>query len=72
MPPAAGGTGPLDLNSATLSQLDELPGVGPVLAQHILDWRTEHGRFDSVDQLRAVSGIGDRKYADLKSLVIVG
>jgi competence protein ComEA len=70
--PAAATTGPLELNSATLAQLDALPGVGPVLAQHILDWRTEHGRFDSVDQLRGVSGIGDSKYADLKSLVAVG
>lgn len=64
--------GPLDLNSATLAQLDGLPGVGPVLAQHILDWRTEHGRFDSVDQLNGVSGIGDSKFADLKPLVSVG
>lgn len=63
---------PLDLNSATLAQLDGLPGVGPVLAQHILDWRTEHGRFDSVDQLNGVSGIGDSKFADLKPLVAVG
>jgi competence protein ComEA len=70
--PAPTGTGPLDLNSATLAQLDELPGVGPVLAQHILDWRTEHGRFDSVGQLNAVSGIGDSKFADLESLVTVG
>ncbi len=66
------GTGPLDLNSATLAQLDALPGVGPVLAQHILDWRTGHGRFDSVDQLNSVSGIGDSKFADLKALVSVG
>jgi competence protein ComEA len=65
-------TGPLDLNSATLAQLDGLPGVGPVLAQHILDWRTGHGRFDSVDQLNGVSGIGDSKFADLKPLVTVG
>ncbi len=72
-PPAAdSSTGPLDLNSATLAQLDGLPGVGPVLAQHILDWRTEHGRFDSIDQLNGVSGIGDSKYADLKPLVSVG
>jgi competence protein ComEA len=70
--PDASTSGPLDLNSATLSQLDGLPGVGPVLAQRILDWRTEHGRFDSVDQLRGVSGIGDSKYADLKSLVSIG
>ncbi|MEO7260956.1 MAG: helix-hairpin-helix domain-containing protein [Jatrophihabitantaceae bacterium] len=71
-PAAAGDTGPLDLNSATLTQLDGLPGVGPVLAQHILDWRAEHGRFDSVDQLDGVSGIGDSKFADLKPLVAVG
>jgi competence protein ComEA len=68
----AAGSGPLDLNSATLDQLDGLPGVGPVLAQHILDWRTGHGRFDSVDQLNSVSGIGDSKFADLKPLVTVG
>lgn len=69
--PGAAPAGPLDLNTATLAQLDALPGVGPVLAQRILDWRTEHGRFDSVDQLRGVTGIGDSKYADLKSLVAV-
>jgi competence protein ComEA len=71
-PGAGAASGPLDLNSATLAQLDGLPGVGPVLAQHILDWRTEHGRFDSVDQLNGVSGIGDSKFADLKPLVAVG
>lgn len=70
---AAGGTAPglLDLNSATLAQLDTLPGVGPALAQHILDWRIQHGRFESVDQLNGVSGIGDSKFADLKPLVTV-
>lgn len=68
-----GGTGgPIDLNSATAAQLDALPGVGPVLAQRIVDWRSQHGRFDSIDQLRDVSGIGESKYADLKSLVTVG
>jgi competence protein ComEA len=64
-------SGLVDLNSATLEQLDALPGVGPVLAQHILDWRTAHGAFTSVDQLNGVSGIGDSKFADLKSLVTV-
>ncbi len=64
-------TGPVNLNSATGAQLDALPGVGPVLAQHILDWRTAHGQFTSIDQLREVSGIGEAKYADLKSLVTV-
>jgi competence protein ComEA len=76
-PPAAGGTatgpsnGPIDLNSATLEQLDSLPGVGPVLAQRILDWRAQHGRFGSTDELREVSGIGEATFADIKPLVRV-
>ena len=73
-PPAAGSTTPgqpVDLNTATLAQLDGLPGVGPVLAQRILDWRTEHGRFSSVDELTEVSGIGERTLADLRPLVRV-
>jgi competence protein ComEA len=67
---AVSGT-PLDLNSATAAQLDQLPGVGPVLAQRIVDYRTQHGGFRSVDELRQVSGIGDAKYADVKALVRV-
>lgn len=71
---AAGPTGaspaaPIGLNTATAEQLDELPGVGPVLAQHIIDYRTEHGGFRSVDELREVNGIGDKRYADLQNLV---
>ncbi|MEV5242143.1 ComEA family DNA-binding protein [Streptomyces cinnamoneus] len=64
---AAGG--PVSLNSATLEQLDALPGVGPVLAQHILDYRTRHGGFRSVADLRKVNGIGARRFTDLKPLV---
>lgn len=60
---AAGGA--VSLNSADLSALDTLPGVGPVLAQRILDWRTEHGRFTSVEELGEVSGIGDKLLAQL-------
>nr|WP_245654253.1 ComEA family DNA-binding protein [Streptomyces violens] len=68
---AAGGApaGPVSLNSATADQLDTLPGVGPVLAQHIIDFRTQHGGFTSVDQLQEVNGIGDRRFADLRPLV---
>ena len=64
-----GPTGPVSLNSASLPQLDALPGVGPVLAQHILDFRNQHGGFATLQQLRQVPGIGDRKFATLKSLV---
>jgi competence protein ComEA len=65
---AAGG-GLLDLNAATAQDLDALPGLGPVLADRIVAWRTEHGRFGSVDQLREVSGIGESKYQALKPKV---
>lgn len=66
----SGGTGvPLSLNTATAEQLDGLPGVGPVLAQHIVDHRTEHGGFRSVGELREVNGIGERRFADLEPLV---
>lgn len=62
-------TGPLDLNTVTLDELDTLPGIGPVLAQRILDFRTEHGAFTSVGELQEVSGIGDAVMADLEPLV---
>ncbi|MER5882286.1 ComEA family DNA-binding protein [Streptomyces sp. NPDC001941] len=61
--------GPLSLNSATAEQLDTLPGVGPVLARHIVDYRTEHGGFRSVEELREVNGIGERRFADLREQV---
>jgi competence protein ComEA len=60
---------PVSLNTATADQLDSLPGVGPVLAQHIIDYRTQHGGFRSVDELREVNGIGDRRFADLRNSV---
>ncbi|PZG83778.1 DNA-binding protein, partial [Streptomyces sp. NTH33] len=62
-------TSPVSLNTATAEQLQTLPGVGPVLARRIIDYRTQHGGFRSVDQLREVSGIGERRFADLRSLV---
>ncbi|WP_226283055.1 ComEA family DNA-binding protein [Janibacter indicus] len=67
--PAAGG--PVNLNTADLATLETLPGVGPVLAQRILDWRTEHGRFTAVEELGEVSGIGDKIYAQLAPKVTV-
>ena len=61
----------VNLNTATLEQLDGLPGVGPVLAQRILDWRAAHGHFDTVDQLRDVDGIGSARFAQLRDQVTV-
>ncbi len=62
---------PVNLNTATLEQLDALPGVGPVTAAKILDYRTAHGPFRSIDQLRDVGGIGDVKFAALENKVTV-
>jgi len=78
-PPAAGGQalpGPapgalLDLNTATLAQFDALPGVGPVLAQRLVEYRTAQGGFRSIDQLREVDGIGESRFQRLKGLVTV-
>ncbi|GAB7183235.1 helix-hairpin-helix domain-containing protein [Kitasatospora sp. Ki12] len=68
-PPPATPRPPVSLNRATLEQLDTLPGVGPTLAQRILAYRTSHGSFRSLDQLRQVSGIGARTYAELRPLL---
>ena len=61
--------GPVHLNSATLADLDALPGVGPVTAQKILDYRQQHGAFGSVDELDAISGIGPKRMDQLRDLV---
>jgi competence protein ComEA len=76
-PPAAPGSdagipGKIDLNAATAAQLDALPGVGSVTAQRIVDWRTRHGRFTRVEQLREIDGIGPTRFTRLKDLVMVG
>jgi competence protein ComEA len=71
-PGSAGGTGgAVNLNTANQAVLEELPGVGPVLAQRIIDWRSEHGRFTSVDELAEVSGIGEKMFAQLQGKVTV-
>ncbi len=61
---------PLDLNTASLEQLDALPGIGPTTAQKILDYRQAHGAFHSVAELDAVPGIGQGRLEQLKGLVI--
>ena len=59
----------VDLNRATLAELDALPGIGPVLARRIVEHRGRHGPFRSVDELRAVAGIGPALLARLRELV---
>jgi competence protein ComEA len=73
---AAGGTGAaasapvkVSLASATIDQLDELPGIGPVTAQKIVDWRQTHGPLGSVDDLDAIPGIGPARVEQLRDLV---
>jgi competence protein ComEA len=62
-------TGPVHLNTATLEQLDALPGVGPVTAQKILDYRQKHGAFGAVEELDAIPGIGPARLDELRDLV---
>lgn len=69
--PSCTPVGPINLNNATVEQLDTLPGVGPVIAGRIVQWRNRHGRFTSVDELREVEGIGPVTWAKLAPLVRV-
>jgi competence protein ComEA len=66
-----GATAPISLNSSTIDQLDALPGVGPVLARRIVDWRDAHGGFTTLSQLQQVPGVGPRTFERLKALVVV-
>jgi competence protein ComEA len=67
---AGGAAAPVQLSTATREQLDSLPGVGPVTAQKILDYRQQHGAFQSVDELDAVPGIGPKRLDQLHELVV--
>jgi competence protein ComEA len=62
---------PLDINRATLAQLDTLPGIGPVTAQRIIDYRNKVGRINALDELKKISGVGGAKFEEIKSLLRV-
>ena len=62
---------PLDLNTATVEQMQTLPGIGPELAERIAAWREEHGAFTSVEQIMEVPGIGEGKFAALEGRIVV-
>ena len=66
-----GGGGPVNLNTATVTELQTLPGIGAVLAQRIVEYRDRHGGFRAVTDLRQVEGIGDAKFQQLKDRVTV-
>ncbi len=68
---AAGPATPIDINTATLEQLDALVGVGPATAQKIIDYRTANGPFKTIDDIKNVSGIGDAKFAAMKDSITV-
>jgi competence protein ComEA len=63
--------GKININKATLGDLDALPGIGPAIAQRVIDYRDSKGGFKSIDELNNVSGIGEEKYKDIKSLITV-
>ena len=67
---AASATAPVSLSGASAQQLDTLPGIGPVTAQKIVDYRTQHGAFHSVEELDAIPGIGPARLAELQGLVV--
>ncbi len=63
---------PIDINTATLEQLETLPGIGPTIAQRIVDYRQANGPFTSIEQIKDVSGIGDALFDRIKGLITVG
>ena len=66
---APGSVEPVHLNTATVEDLEELPGIGPALAQRVVDYRTQHGQFHTVDELRQVSGFAGQRYENLASMI---
>lgn len=62
---------PVNINTASAETLDTLPGIGPVLAQRIVDWRAQYGAFSSVEQLTDVPGIGEAKLEKIRAMITV-
>lgn len=71
VPPAVPTAAKIDINKASVDLLDTLPGIGPVLAQRVVDYRLAHGDFKKIDDLKDVSGIGDTLFDGFKDLITV-
>ncbi|TSC95989.1 MAG: competence protein ComEA [Candidatus Berkelbacteria bacterium Licking1014_2] len=69
--PLSGAPAQINLNTASLSQLDSLPGIGPVYAQRIIDYRQANGGFKSIDEIKNVKGIGDKTFEKLKDKITI-
>ncbi|KPL87989.1 hypothetical protein SE16_10775 [Ardenticatena maritima] len=69
---ASAASGLVNINTATVAELDTLPGIGPSIAQRIIDYREQNGAFQTVDELKNVKGIGDKTFAEIAPLVTVG
>jgi competence protein ComEA len=69
--PAATATAPLDLNAATLADLQKLPGIGPALAARIVEYRQKSGGFKKIEELMNIQGIGEQSFLKLKALVAI-
>ncbi len=67
-----GGEQKININTASLSELQKLPRVGPQVAQRIIDYRKEHGNFRKIEEIMKVRGIGEKTYNQLKDLITVG
>ena len=61
----------ININIASAAELDTLPGIGPTLAQRIIDYRTTNKHFRSIEDIKRVSGIGDRRYEQIKDLITI-
>ncbi|MDR2589731.1 MAG: ComEA family DNA-binding protein [Oscillospiraceae bacterium] len=69
---AKGGDGKININLATQGELTDLPGIGATLATRIVDYRRQHGDFQTIEELRQVSGIGEKRYEAISDLITVG